>query len=151
MVPFNFSFFRNFHSAQAGETTVCVCVCFSSQHSCQVCFTIYSYWFPCLNVRHCCLLTDQIRYIEPSVMPPPSLSFYHSNCELLILDFISHLTVKLKIHIELTISLQLTFSVSTLMNSCIWQIWRTRSDESSKPKLPPAACGAPSLWEVDEA
>lgn len=123
MVPFNFSFFRNFHSAQAGET--CVCVFPASTRAKSVSRYTDS---PASMSDCCCVLIDQIRhitytYIEPSIMPLPPACFFHSNCELLILDFISHLTVKrrqrmLKIHFELTISLQLTFSVSTLMNSC---------------------------------
>lgn len=124
MVPFNFSFFRNFHSAQAGET--CVCVFPASTRAKSVSRYTDS---PASMSDYCCVLIDQIRHITYIYRtfinaPPPAASFFfHSNCELLILDFISHLTVKrrqrmLKIHFELTISLQLTFSVSTLMNSC---------------------------------
>lgn len=71
MVPFNFSFFRNFHSAQAGETSVCACVLFQPALVPSL-FHDILVLIPLPMSDCCCLLTDQIRYIEPSVMPPPA-------------------------------------------------------------------------------
>lgn len=58
MVPFNFSFFRNFHSAQAGET--CVCVFPASTRAKSISRYTDS---PASMSDCCCVLIDQIRHI----------------------------------------------------------------------------------------